>query len=280
MEHATDTSHLGKISPIKQVRGRALSLGFTLASNVFLMLVPIAIGFVGSLLPLVLAVNVFGSLDVKTFAAVLSLSVLTTVVALVIWATRFPEWPMNLWLDSRLRRRVLNRFKETGSSFDVSWVGEVPMCEYVRRDSMQAVVLPKLESASDIALVRITADGLVMEGDRARYDFPADSILGVSVKTIRPSGCFHKLHYVHVFVRTEKGTDEFPISRRDCPLGRLSVKKRHEDAVKLAAQIEKIAKGAECEMWDPDYQHRELAVDGQRHDSQCINPYAAPSAVL
>ncbi|OYP37036.1 hypothetical protein [Rhodopirellula sp. MGV] len=274
MEHATDPKHLATITTLNERGSRALSLQFTLISNVFLVIVPTALGFVGSLAPLFIAVNVWGSLSVRSFLIVLGTSVGVTVCSIAIWATRFPEWPMNQWLDQRLRNRCRKRFQSSPDHSMKFWIDSAPMCEYVRREAMQATLFPKLETASDIALIRIHADGITMEGDRARYSFPAASILGTTIETIRPAGCFHKLHYVHVFVRTEQGTDEFPISLRDCGWGRLSAKKRRVDAEQLAERINQIATGSEYELSDPDYARR-----AQTSPTNSINPYAVAASL-
>ncbi|WP_436714552.1 hypothetical protein U8335_16040 [Roseiconus lacunae] len=279
MNPATASSHLATITPVDQAGSRALSIGFTVLSNLFLVALPTTIGFVGVLMPLSLAIRLWKPLDLSSALAVLGTSTALSFLLIVLWVTRFPEWPMNRWLDARLRKRCRIRCGPMRGE-NADWISDAVMCEYVRRVDMQATLFPKFETASDLVLVTVSVGGVCLEGDRARYQFPAASLLGATVESLRLPGCFHRLHYICVVARTVDGTEEFPISPRDCTFGRLSSKKRLEDASRLAEAINEVATGAEDSIVDPDFEGRAQAFverSPRPHAvDESINPYAAP----
>ena len=155
------------------------------------------------------------------------------------------------------------------ADFEVDWFRAEPrMVEFVPRQNWGAT---RLETAEDIMLIRVDRHGVHMEGDVARYHFPAGSIIDVATESIRPVGCLHVLYYVVLTVRTHDGPMEFPLSYRDHGIGQLSSGARYGHALSLCQSISQIATGGDFTYCDPG--HTELPPP------RCDNPFAVPRAV-
>ena len=182
----------------------------------------------------------------------------------------YPEWPMNVSLCNRLRSAVASR-----SDAAPTWTTnqDVRVVEMVPRDRWNKVCL---DTAADLLLLNITDDGIAMEGDRARYWLPAESILDVKLESIRPGGWFTKTHMVVIYARGGEGIEEITISYRDHALGELSYRARHQAAAELVQAAMSISNGR---FYDapivPDH-HLDRASS---YRSQSINPYQAPATL-
>ncbi len=176
----------------------------------------------------------------------------------------YPEWPTNRWLTARLRAAVAQR-TDRGS-----WVADANhrVVELVPRERWNQMLL---DTATDLMLIRVDASGVHMEGDRDRYEIPCESILGVELHSIRPTGWFTDTHMVIIYARTEDGPIELPISYRDHEFGCLRNSRRREQALALVDEINRIAKGG---FYGP------LSVPAAntiQPESISVNPYAAPA---
>ena len=184
----------------------------------------------------------------------------------------YPEWPMNRWLSSRLRACVSDRTDRrawaTGAANRV--------VELVPRERWNQMLL---DTATDLMLIRVDSSGVHMEGDRDRYEIPGESILGVELHSIRPTGWFTDTHMVIIYARTENGPIELPISYRDHEFGCLRNSRRREQALALVDEINRIATGG---LYGPlgspnaaESRHPSLPLRDSSISS--LNPYAAPS---
>jgi hypothetical protein len=249
---------------------RALSLSWKLLLNATLLLAPaLVLGLLAPVLGIALWV---GSGKAALLAAA---GVAVVLAAQILWAGAYPEWPLNQLLLHRLRNRC--RPRQTGVPHD--WIETARMVEWVPRENWAAT---QLDTAEDVMLIRVNHWGVEMEGDAARYQVPASSIIDVEVESIRPTGCFHWLHFVILTVRGENGPMEFPLSFRDHKLGRLRSSHRQRQAYDLSQMIRAVATGGEM-TYRVDIRHE---VTTQRAYSQTansaagsVNPYAAPRAV-
>ena len=178
----------------------------------------------------------------------------------------YPEWPHNLRLCGRLRRKLTvdacGPFPPLVSPLDP----ETRMVEWVPRDRWQRVCL---DTAVDLMVMKVESSGIRMQGDHHRFDLPASSILQATVESVRPRGWFCKTHIVVLHVQASSGVIELPISYRDHSIGSLSSRKRREVAETLADQISGIARGV---AW-PD------PIDRSPPPRPSLNPYAAPAIV-
>ena len=182
----------------------------------------------------------------------------------------YPEWPINLWLCGRLRRAVLEREDHAG------WVSRKQrVVELVPRDRWSQSLF---ETATDLLMIRVNDEGLWLEGDLHRYVLPAGSILSAELQPSRPPGWFTSVNMVVVYARTEDGPVELPIAYRDHSLGGLANSKRRIQAIELADQINRIARGS-----DPFREDTiDSSSDGMMHVSrgrESNNPYATPASL-
>ncbi|QDV88727.1 hypothetical protein TBK1r_77620 [Stieleria magnilauensis] len=289
-------SCLASITPLpKQEAGRVLTLGWKLLLNASLLLVPVLmVGLVSPLFVLSLWVGSGRALLVS--AVVIPL----IVVAQVSWAGTYPEWPMNQLLVRRLRRSCRSRTRTRGAGGQhsqvpaeqvpveqggrLNWIETARLVEWVPRENWNAT---KLDTAEDVMLIHVDGWGVVMEGDFSRYRFPAASIIDVHVESVRPTGCFHRLHFVVVTVRTEDGPLEFALAYRDHRLGGLRSRHRRRQTEELCGEIRRIATGGDFSYRDPDSDRlmhldpAHLGVDAPAAQQAAarLNPYAAPRSL-
>lgn len=272
--------HLARFEPLPRGEsGRVLTLGWKLLLNASLLLIPALLASL--LVPTLALLAWFGSDEMLLISAILIPMIFAIQIA---WAGTYPEWPLNRLLTWRLRRSCLSRstcLLNPGQR--ESWIRSARMVEWVPQEHWNTT---RLDTARDVMLIEVTESGVIMEGDKARYYLPPDSILDSQFVSIRPTGCFHRLHFVILTVRTADGPIEFPIAYRDYGFGNLSSRRRREQTEQLCRQIGEIATGSESSFSDPDYEHR-LRAD-QRHPStsggrrpreSVANPYAAPKLV-
>jgi hypothetical protein len=134
-----------------------------------------------------------------------------------------------------------------------------------------------LDTATDLMMIRVDQRGVWMKGDRYRYELPAESILGAQCERYRPRSCSFLLFVVIIYVRTEEGTIELPISYRDYGWREFRQTLRHAQTIDLVEHINAIAKGYLVGL---PMQPATVAED-QRHValSQRDNPYAAPALI-
>jgi hypothetical protein len=174
----------------------------------------------------------------------------------------YPEWPMNRRLSARLRRHVADRTDRP------NWVTDpdLRVVELVPRERWNRLLL---DTATDLLLLRVDSAGVMMEGDCDRYALPAESILGVELESIRPSGWFTDTHMVVIYARTDAGPVELPISYRDHQFGGLRNLRRRDQAMELVHRITNIAKGQQFQPLSGTERPREST-------SLDANPYAPP----
>ncbi|MCO8125001.1 hypothetical protein NHH03_24910 [Stieleria sp. TO1_6] len=264
-QHATPSHHLATITPIAdRDAGQVLSLGWKLFLNACLLLIPTLL--VGSLIPVLGVVFWFAPVPALWL---LGIGLVLVLVVQVRWATAYPEWPMNRVLVRRLRSVCKSRSGQ-------SWIDNARLVEWVPRENWAA---SKLETAEDVMLIRVSDDGIEMEGDFARYWFPPESIIDVETESVRPAGCVHALHYVILVVRTSDGPQEFPLSYRDLGLGQLSSTRRYRQTIELAHQIRGIARGGDLTYGDPAARSHPAHLQVRPRARSQVNPYAAPRAV-
>lgn len=255
---------LAEIQPLPaDDAGRALTLGWKLFLNASLLLMPMLM--IGLLIPLIPLAAWFGIRQALTVAAS---GLVIVLIAQVAWAGNYPEWPMNQILLRRLHRTCKQRQTD-------DWTHTARMVEWVPRENWQTT---KLDSAQDVMLIRVTDSGIDLEGDFARYHFPGESIIDVEIESIRPSGCFHRLHFVVVIARTADGPIEFPLAYRDYSWGNLRSQRRLDQTRLLADSIRTIATGgdwtyAESHQFDDPHATPPPPMNSSK------NPYAAPRAV-
>nr|WP_143547706.1 hypothetical protein [Rhodopirellula sp. SM50] len=294
---------LASITPVpEREAGRVLTLGWKLLLNASLLLVPVLM--VGLVSPLfVLSLWVGSGRALLASAVVIPL----IVVAQISWAGTYPEWPMNQLLVRRLRRscRSRSRTRTNGAGGQhphvpvaqapvdqgarSHWIETARLVEWVPRENWNAT---KLDTAEDVMLIHVDDWGVVMEGDFSRYRFPAASIIDVHVESVRPTGCFHRLHFVVLTVRTEDGPLEFALAYRDHRLGGLRSRHRRRQTEALCGEIRRIATGGDFSYRDPDSDRlmhldpTHVGVDAPaaqqaaaQRGAARLNPYAAPRSV-
>ena len=190
MRPSIDSRHLARIEPVAATSaGRVLTLSWKLLLNASLLLIPMII--VGSFAPILALVLWFGSGKTVLAAAIAIPVIFATQIA---WAGTYPEWPMNQWLVWRLRRSCRTRATSDHPKDDeLDWIESARMVEWVPREHWNAT---KLDTAADVMLIDVGDGGVTLEGDFASYRFPPASIIDVDVESIRPTGCFHRLHFV------------------------------------------------------------------------------------
>ena len=267
-----ESLHLARIEPVADGHaGRVLTLRWKLLLNLSLLLIPVMM--VGLFVPILGLLALVGSGRAMLVAAV---AIPVILAAQVSWAGTYPEWPMNQLLVWRLRRCCRRRMP--GRQFN--WVDTARMVEWVPRENWSAT---KLDTAKDVMLIEINDSGIQMEGDFSSYVFPRASMIDVEVESIRPTGCFHQLHFVVITVRTEAGPMEFPLAYRDHRLGRLRSRHRLHQTRALCQQIRSIATGGDFSYSDPDdgrvlhAGHLRSPIAGPAQPSP--NPYAAPRSI-
>jgi hypothetical protein len=116
-----------------------------------------------------------------------------------------------------------------------------------------------------------------MKGDRYRYELPAESILSADCESYRPRSCSFQLFVVVIYVLTEEGTIEIPISYRDYTWKDFRQTRRHAQAIDLVEQINAIASGylADVPRQPPTVPERDRRVAIRKSE----NPYAAPALI-
>ena len=248
--------HLARVETLEKP-ARALTALWAIASTLFIGLTPAIMTAVPLLLIGLLAVAIPSLWTTWPVLAAVTVSL----GLLGYWLISYPEWPTNRGLQWRLRRAIMRRPDTVVAASE-----EVRMVEWVPRENWNAT---RLETASDVMLICVDRDGLRMEGDRARYEFPPESIIDVSVESIRPAGCFHQLHFAVVIARTEDGPKEFPIAYRDHGLNSLASSIRRQHTVELCHSIASIAKGGDFTYPHPPHESRPVP-------RQHLNPFAAP----
>ena len=257
-------SHLATISPIDPgTAAQVLNLPSLLVHNA--MLITILSGWV-ILMPLAWLYGPF----INLLAVLIPCWVLATVVLAFI----YPEWPINQLLCSRLRSAISRRPNRPNWVMDP----EHRVVELVPRVNWSGSQWA-LETATDLLLLRIDSCGVQMEGDRDRYVLPHQSIMGAELHTIRPPGWFTDVHMVAIYARTESGPIEIPISYRDHRLGRLRCSRRRAEAIDLVDKINQVATGGTYQptadaSWFVHERHRRTYTP-----QQAINPYATPQDV-
>ncbi|QEF96085.1 hypothetical protein Mal15_01110 [Stieleria maiorica] len=279
MHPSAADSMLATVTPVPEPHaGRVLTLGWKLMLNASLLLAPVLmVGFVS---PLFLLSAWVGSGIALLPAAVL---VPLIIVAQISWAGTYPEWPMNQWLVRRLRRSLRRRRadQEAGAG-QLDWIQTARLVEWVPRENWNATML---DTAEDVMLIRVDAFGVAMEGDYSRYRFPPASIIDVGVESVRPAGCFHRLHFVVVTVRTAEGPLEFALAYRDHRLGGLRSRSRWRQTQQLCDDIRSIATGGDFSYCDDDVCARSdsqhVGPGGPAGESvrPRLNPYAAPRSL-
>ncbi|QDV47369.1 hypothetical protein Enr13x_72780 [Stieleria neptunia] len=284
MHQPPTESCLASITPVpEREAGRVLTLGWKLLLNASLLLVPVLM--VGLVCPLfALSLWIGSGRALLASAVVLPL----VVVAQVSWAGTYPEWPMNQWLVRRLRRSCRSRSRGTDER-RLHWIETARLVEWVPRENWNAT---KLDTAEDVMLIHVDGRGVEMEGDFSRYRFPAASIIDVHVESVRPTGCFHRLHFVVLTARTEEGPLEFSLAYRDHRLGGLRSRHRQRQTEELCGEIRRIATGGDFSYRDPDLDrpagdrqlHRDPAHVGVeapagQKAAVRLNPYAAPRSL-
>ena len=288
MRSPADSSHLAVIEPLAdREAGRVLSLRWKLLLNFSLLMIPAIM--VGLFAPIVGLVMWIGSGKTVLAAAI---AIPTVFAAQVSWAGTYPEWPMNRWLTWRLRRSCRNRLGDR----HVNWIDSARMVEWVPRDNWGAT---KLDTAKDVMLIQVDETGVRMEGDFARYHFPPGSIIDVEVDSVRPTGCFHRLHFMVLTVRSIDGPIEFPLAFRDFRLGSLRSRQRLSQTDALCRSIRGIATGGDFSYYGPEGERHARIENGHGIDRTSAdqtgadrtganrsgvlaasdNPYAAPRSV-
>ena len=296
MHQPPSDPYLASITPVpEREAGRVLTLGWKLLLNASLLLVPVLmVGLVSPLFAL--------SLWVGSGRALLASAVVLPliVVAQVSWAGTYPEWPMNQLLVRRLRRSCRSRLRgmpaggqhpqgpvEQGpveQGPEPNWIETARLVEWVPRENWNAT---KLDTAEDVMLIHVDRWGVAMEGDFSRYRFPAASIIDVGVESVRPTGCFHRLHFVVLTVRTADGPLEFSLAYRDHRLGGLRSRHRRRQTEELCGEIRCIATGGDFSYRDPDGDRlmrpdiAHVGVDTPAAQNAAVrrNPYAAPRSL-
>jgi len=208
--------------------GRVTSTGFLLFLNgiiLFLALSPWVAIVVGGYL----------WTDGNHTAALSLIGVGAVGVALLMFpSSTFPEWPCNRWMCRRLLRAIRKRRRSIVSPNDP----EARIVDLIPKSNWHTV---KLENAVDIMLVRVTREALLMEGDRKRYQIPAQAIARCYVETMRPSGWMVDHFCVMLTVRTGHGLRELPLFVRDFRFGEISVTARKDITEELKNAIDAIA---------------------------------------
>lgn len=257
----SDCDHWADIRAVSPRSGRrVMSLGWKVLLNLALVALPMLISLLA--LP-VLMMGVW--LDWRNLPWLAGICLVSVLSAQVMWAGSYPEWPMNQWLLVRLRKACRRRRS-------APWIETARMAEWVPRERWTET---RLDTAEDILLIRVSDRGIEMEGDRYHYDFPAGAIIDAHVESLRPSGCFHRLHFVILTVRTKRGPLEFPLAYRDHRWSELRSSRRRRATTALCERIGDIATGGDNDFKDPSYSgSRRAAVTAPK--SGTLNPYAAP----
>ncbi len=275
-------SHLATITPIEAGEARRLmNLRSLLMHNATFLacqtgwIVPCIVGWLFLRLPT----------DAEQAVGALSIAVaMIWLVCQFLIVFIYPEWPMNRWLSARLRDRIRNRSDRPEWAIDA----DNRVVELVPRERWNLLAL---DTATDLMLIRVDSSGVHLEGDCNRYEFPGESILGVELHSIRPTGWFTDTQMVIIYARMEEGPMEFPISYRDHAFGSLRNSRRREQALLLVDNISRIATGGYFgPLTDPDSISAGTAEkrspdqpEANSHTwaaaSASINPYKAPSIV-
>ena len=188
---------------------------------------------------------------------------LSFLVAQIAAVMTYPEWPMNIRMCSRLRHAVQSR---SDRSSQYNWSDDsLRVVELVLRERWNSMAL---DTATDLLLIHIGSQGVMMEGDCNRYWLPAESIVDVNVESIKPTGWYAQTHMVVIVARTNDGPIELPISYRDHGLGELRNSRRKLHAFELAQRINAIAKG--IRLTGPTVPAPKFAK------TRSSNPYAPP----
>ena len=255
-------SHLARIDAVKPA-GRVLTLPWILASTLLIGLAPAIMTAIPLLLLGVLSILMPQLWSTWPIAA----GVTGSGLLLAYWLAAYPEWPSNRCLHWRLARAVSRRPQEATL---VTKEAPLRMAEWVPRENWTA---SRLETAADVALIEVDSRGVRMEGDQGRYLFPPESIIDVSVESIRPAGCFHQMHFAVIVARTLEGPQEYPIAYRDHGIATLSTESRKRDAMELCRQIASIARGGDFIYRDRSH---EMPANPRRRS---LNPFAAPQTI-
>ena len=272
MDNLSSSGHLAQITPVGSPNaGTVLSMRWKLGLNAALVAIPALIVSIELLM-------VWVGFRVRTPAALLfvALGLLSVTLINVGWVGSFPEWPMNRLLVWRLRRACRARKTSQGEK---DWLASARVVEWVPRENWGAT---KLDTAADVMLLRVNDQGVEMEGDSSRYFFPPASIIDVFNESVRPVGCFHRLHYVIVVVRTSSGPMEFPLAYRDHRIGGLRSIRRECAAAGLRESIADIAVGSQSSA--TGWSNGSLFVDPSHEEIPKPtlidrNPYASPRLV-
>jgi hypothetical protein len=180
--------------------------------------------------------------------------------------SRYEEYPFHLLLARRLRRVIQSRQNPVVSPGDEG----TRFCEIVPQERWK---LLRLETAADLAWVRIDSNGVWMEGDRNRYHFPPSSILGAIPQSFTPAGGWAQLHAAMIYVRTEDGPEEIPVIFRDFRFAEMNSAERCRQRDAMVEAICEIARGSEYEpICVPTDTTRSQASEAPASN----NPYAPP----
>lgn len=269
--HAGGNEHLADIRPISgRDSATVLSLPWKCFLNASLVLMPMLMTLL--IAPVIVMGMWFGWQSVPLL---LGAGLLVVFLAQILWAGSYPEWPVNQSLVWRLRRTC--RRRNRAGSGPGEWIETARMVELVPRDNWRQT---RLDTAEDVMLIRVTDHGVMMEGDRFRYFFPPASILDAHVESLRPGGCFHRLHFAILTARTEHGPQEFPLAFRDHGWSELRSSRRYRATHQLCERILSIATGSDMSLtnpyaadeWTANSPHVGVAAPKQPNR----NPYAAP----
>jgi energy-coupling factor transporter transmembrane protein EcfT len=179
----------------------------------------------------------------------------------------YPEWPLNRVFCRQFLRSVALREDPVLTPLDPL----IRVVELVPRNRWQKKFC--LDTATDLMLIRVDERGVWMQGDRYRYELPAESILGAELESTRPPGSYPMFRVI-LYVRTEAGPIDLPISYRDHSWGSLRSSRRRAQAEALAEQINGIARG---QLYRP--LQSPIVDDLSRTASWSGNPYAAPASI-
>ncbi|WP_233215783.1 hypothetical protein [Rhodopirellula bahusiensis] len=179
---------------------------------------------------------------------------------------RYEEYPFHLLLARRLRRVIAVRSNPVVRPSDDG----ARFCEIVPQERWNRL---RLETASDLVWVRVDENGVWMEGDRHRYHFGPNSILGAIPQSFTPAGGWTQLHAAMIYVRTADGPEEFPLVYRDFQFANMKSADRRRQRDAMVDAICEIARGSEYEP---------ISVPGLSNEAHLSvvqandNPYAPP----
>ncbi len=264
--------HFARITPVdRQQAGKVLNTWNLVWYNllVFGFLVTIGVGwcFVLAVTGFLLGVLIGASAMASAVFAALLVLVGYVCLLFLCFGFAYPEWPLNRVFCRQFLRSVEHREDPVRTPFDPL----TRVVELVPRNRWHKKFC--LDTATDLMMIRVDEQGVWMQGDHYRYELPAASILGAELESARPPGSY-PMFRVTLYVRTEAGPIDLPISYRDHSWGSLRSSRRRAQAEALAAQINGIATGHL-------YRPLQSPIISHRPTIACWsgNPYAAPGSI-